>query len=113
MVRVNPVKQQQRTKAMVDDTSQGPDDFGASTVPVIVDLGKKSRKAIKNLKRGTGDTMLEVEAAIRQVRLLLADADKGKPIVPIVIIYERKQDLRDADLSPFRFPPVSPFDLFR
>jgi hypothetical protein len=82
------------------------DDTSSTTRPVIVDLGKKSRKAIKRLKKGTGDTMLEVEAAVRQVRARLSEADKLKPAIPIVIIYERKGkslSLPSLPLSPLSF----------
>jgi hypothetical protein len=78
------------------------------TRPVIVDLGRKTKKAIKNLKRGTGDTMLEVEAAIRQVRMRLSEADKNKPAIPIVLIYERKRKRLSLPSLPF-----SPFNLLR
>jgi hypothetical protein len=78
------------------------------TRPVIVDLGKKTKKSIKNLKRGTGDTMLEVEAAIRHVRARFSDADKNKPVIPIVLIYERKRKRLSVPSLPF-----SPFNLLR
>lgn len=85
------------------------EDTATVTRPVIVDLGRKTKKAIKNLKRGTGDTMLEVEAAIRQVRLHhLSDADKNKQAIPIVLIYERKRKRLSAPSLPF-----SPFNLLR
>jgi len=88
---------------------QTSDDTVPTTRPVIVDLGRKTKKAIKKLKRGTGDTMLEVEAAIRQVRMHhLSDADKNKTVVPIVLIYERKRKNTSVPSMPF-----SPFNLLR
>lgn len=96
---------------MADESTRDNEDIGAEYAPVIVDLGKKSKKAIKNLKRGTGDTTLEVQAAIRQARLYLSDADKDKAIVPIVLIYERKATSKSVDLPLFRVP--TPFDLLR
>jgi hypothetical protein len=80
-------------------------DETSSTRPVIVDLGKKTKKEIKRLKKGTGDTALEVDAVIRQVRARLSDADKNKPAIPIVIIYERKE--KSLDLSSLPFSPLN------
>jgi hypothetical protein len=76
--------------------------------PVIVDLGKKTRKAIRNLKRGTGTTMLEVEEVINRVRQRLPEGERNRSILPVVIIYQRKRRrLRVPSL------PFSPFNLLR
>jgi hypothetical protein len=75
---------------------------------VIVDLGKKRRRAIKNLKRGTGNAMSEVEEAIDRARARLPEADKHKPVVSVVLIYERKRRRLSAPSLPF-----SPLNLFR
>jgi hypothetical protein len=102
---------QREDKVMVDASPRGTDEAGSSTRPVIVDLGKKTRKAIKKLKRGTGDTMLEVEAAIREARQYLSDADKNKPTIPIVLIYERRRGRKRVNVPLLPLP--SPFNLFR
>ncbi len=58
--------------------------------PIIIDLGKKRRKAIKDLKRGQGRLMDEVYDAVDQIRARLgADAAK-KELVPVVLIYKQK-----------------------
>lgn len=58
--------------------------------PIIIDLGKKRRKAIKDLKRGQGKLMDEVYDAVDQIRARLgADAAK-KEILPVVLIYKQK-----------------------
>lgn len=74
--------------------------------PVIVDLGKKSKKAIKKLKKGEGPLPLEVEEAIHQVGLRLAGS--GKHIVPVVVIYGRKRKRTGLPSLPF-----SPLNLLR
>jgi hypothetical protein len=74
--------------------------------PVIIDLGTKSRKAIRNLKNGTGQIRNQVEEAIEQIRLRLPDADKNKQIIPIVLIYRQRR--RRTALS-FPFPPLNLF----
>jgi hypothetical protein len=95
----------------MDPTSAAPrntDQNVPSPPPVIVELGTKSKKAINNLKRGTGRIMDEVEEAIEQVRSRLPDADRNKQILPIVLIYRRKR--RRVALPPL---PFSPLNLFR
>ena len=59
--------------------------------PIIVSLGKKKKKQIKRLKRGKGGTMDEVLDVIDQVQANLGDQAAGKILVPIVVIYRRKQ----------------------
>ena len=59
--------------------------------PIIVSLGKKKKKAIKQLKRGKGRTMDEVMDVVDQVQETLGDQAAGKIIVPVVVIYRRKQ----------------------
>jgi hypothetical protein len=61
------------------------------TAPIIVSLGKKKRKAIKQLKRGKGSAMTEVLDVIDQVRATLGTQADGKILVPVVVLYERKQ----------------------
>jgi hypothetical protein len=78
---------------------------GSVPQTVVIDLGKKSKKAIKRLKRGSIPS--EVEQAIQQVRAALPDADKGKQIVPILLIYGRKRKRASLPL------PFSPLNLLR
>jgi hypothetical protein len=75
---------------------------------VIVDLGAKSRKAIKKLKRGTGNAAARVDEAIHKVRSHLPEADKDKPFIPVLVVYKRKR--RRAGLPSL---PFSPLNLFR
>lgn len=60
------------------------------TAPIIVSLGKKKRKAIKQLKRGKGSVMTEVMDVIDQVQETLGAQAEGKVLVPVVLIYQRK-----------------------
>ena len=60
------------------------------TAPIIVSLGKKKRKAIKQLKRGKGSVMTEVMDVIDQVHETLGAQAEGKILVPVVLIYQRK-----------------------
>lgn len=61
------------------------------TAPIIVSLGKKKKKAIKSLKRGKGSAMDEVMDVIEQVQTNLGEQAAGKIIVPVVVIYRKKE----------------------
>ena len=79
--------------------------------PVIVDLGSRSKKAIKKLKNGQGKLMTEVALAIEQVRASLPDADKNKQIVPVLIVYRKKGKRGVSGFSPLS--ALSPFNFLR
>jgi hypothetical protein len=72
------------------------------TRPIIVDLGKQRRKHIKRLKRGKGKLWAEVIDVVEEVSDQLGDDAEGKTIVPLVLVY-RKKDKRNAlnPLLPF------------
>lgn len=59
--------------------------------PIIIDLGKRSGKKIRELKRGEGLFIEEVEPAIAQVKANLGKEADGKEIIPVVVIYQRKR----------------------
>ena len=70
--------------------------------PVVVDLGKKKAKAIKALKRGEGKLMDDVAQVVEEVRANLSKELAGKELIPVVIIYQKKQNRRKAGgLIPF------------
>ena len=66
---------------------------------IVVNLGKKSKKAIKKLKKGSGKMFVELHAR-------LPEADKQKTLVPVVMFCERKA--RKISKTPF-----SPFSMFK
>lgn len=76
---------------------------------VIIDLGSKSKKAVKRLKKGEGKLMTEVEQAIEQARCEF-DLDKNKPIITVVVICKKRKKGK-----PGAFPcsPFSPLNLLR
>ncbi len=59
--------------------------------PIIVSLGKKKQKVIKRLKRGKGGAMDEVMDVIDQVQENLGAEAEGKIIVPVIIVYRKKE----------------------
>lgn len=64
--------------------------------PIVLDVGKKRRKAIKALKRGRGSVMADVEQIVEDVRAELGAgaAPQGKEIVPLVLIYRQTRRRR-------------------
>ena len=58
--------------------------------PVLVDLGKAGRKRVRDLKRGKGRLLEKVEDAIEQTVEELGDETKGKTILPIVVVVEKR-----------------------
>src|SRR5215510_4700862 len=58
--------------------------------PIVIDLGKVSKKQIRALKDGTGDLVDEVADVMTRVREELGDDAKGKELVPVVLVYKRK-----------------------
>ncbi len=79
-----------------------------TALPIVVDVGKASKKAIRRLKEGTGKLMAQVDQAIEEVRVSLPDEDKGKPFIPVIVVYRKKRKKG----SPLPLP-FSPLNLFR
>jgi len=58
--------------------------------PIILDLGKTSRKNIRELEEGRGRLVGEVQDAMAEVTASLGDQAEGKQLVPVVLIYRKK-----------------------
>ncbi|WP_286364281.1 hypothetical protein [Azospirillum sp. B4] len=84
--------------------SGGPDHTseGEVTEPVVINLGKRSRKRIKALKAGEGELMEEVAAAIAQVRHSLGTT-RDQVLVPVVLLYRQKPKRPRGFRLPFTF----------
>jgi len=76
--------------------------------PVIIDLGKKSKKAIRNLKDVRGKLYAEVADAIKQHS---TPGTGGGDSRPIVVLYRRKAKKKSSGcgLLPFMPPPLNLF----
>jgi hypothetical protein len=100
MDKANPQPQDKQDKTHVQAT------------PIIVDLGSRRKKAIKDLKNGKGKLLVEIELAVEQARAVLPDSDKNKAIIPVVVLYRQKRRKRGVgDFVPFN--PLNPFSLLR
>jgi len=71
---------------------------GTELPPVVLDLGKTKRSLIRALKKGEGELMEEVAAAVEAVRTNLGVEVEGKVLTPVVIIYERRPRRRTGFL---------------
>ena len=65
-----------------------------ATAPIVVSLGKESRKRIRQLKRGRGKLMTEVSHVLDQVQASFGEHADGKVFVPVVLVYRRKNRRR-------------------
>lgn len=52
--------------------------------PILVDLGKKSRKNIKQLREGEGKLMLEVQDTIDELKANGTISESAQPLIIIV-----------------------------
>ncbi len=61
--------------------------------PIVVELGKKSRKQIRQVREGTGKLMDEIHEVITHLRSTGAVAASAQPIVVVVKQRRRKSGL--------------------
>jgi hypothetical protein len=59
--------------------------------PIVVDLGKVSRRRIKRLKRGEGPLRVEIDEVMERIRAQLDPELSGKTLVPVIVVYRRKR----------------------
>jgi hypothetical protein len=59
---------------------------------VLVDLGKKSRKQIKRLRKGTGKLVVDVQQCIQELQTAGTLSESAKPV--ILIVREKRPRLR-------------------
>ena len=72
---------------------------GVQVQPIVVDLGKKKKKQIRNLKRGRGPLLEDVADVVEKVRASLPEQLAGKELVPVVIVYRQKKKRSGGLLS--------------
>jgi hypothetical protein len=75
------------------------------TQPVIIDLGRQRRRALKNLKRGEGKLWDDVLDVVEEVKDLLGTDAEGKVLVPVILIYRERARRRRLNLDRL-LPPV-------
>ncbi len=88
---------------MVAKTAETAEASTEMTQPVIIDLGGQKSKAIKELKEGEGELWEEVFDVIDEVKDMLGAEADGKVLIPVIMLYEKKQSRR-LDLDKILFP---------
>lgn len=73
--------------AKVAKTAAGDDVPGEDISPIVVDIGRKKKKQIKNLCNGEGKLMAQVEDVISELRS--AGTIKGE-VQPVVIVVKQR-----------------------
>lgn len=80
-----------------------------SPLPIVIDMGKQRRKKLKDLKRGEGTLMLEVNEVLDEVRNRLGVESTGKQLVPVVLLYRKQPRKKRRGGLPLPFmPPFMP-----
>ena len=72
------------------------------TQPIIIDLGRQKAKNLKEFKKGEGKIWEDVKAVLEKVQGELGETAEGKVIIPVVMIFEKKQ--RRPGLERLIFP---------
>jgi len=88
---------------MVAKTAETVEASTDMTQPVIIDLGAQKSKLIKELKEGQGELWDEVFDVIDEVKEMLGKEADGKVLIPVIMLYEKKQTQR-LDLDKILFP---------
>lgn len=74
------------------------------TQPIIIDLGKQKRSALKELKEGEGELWEEIFEVVEEVKDMLGSEVEGKVLIPIVMLYQKKSKRRRLNMERILFP---------
>lgn len=74
---------------MAQDSSKN--EQTAPSVPIIIDMGKTSKKKIRQFKKQDGPLLTEVNDAVELIKKKLGDDATGKEMLPIILIYKEKE----------------------
>jgi len=58
--------------------------------PIVLNVGKKKKRQVKDLKRGRGRLMDEVEQTLEDVRAGLGPQAQDTEFVPVILIFRQK-----------------------
>ena len=80
------------TLSSIDNLSEGvPSVRNDTAAPVVLDFGKQKRKAVKQLRQGTGKLIEEVSAALDELRSAGTIQAGAQPVIIIVQQKRRRQ----------------------
>ena len=72
--------------------------------PIILDVGKTSRKNIRQMKQGQGKLMADVQDAMAEVTAQLGEQANGQQLIPVVLLYRKKSKRnKGGGVMPFFF----------
>ena len=58
--------------------------------PIVIDVGRASRRNVRQLASGTGRLAADVDDALSDVTASLGEEAEGKQLIPVVLVYRRK-----------------------
>lgn len=58
--------------------------------PIILEVGKTKKRNIRDMERGQGKIMADLQEAMVEVTATLGGDAEGKQLVPVVLVYRRK-----------------------
>jgi len=59
--------------------------------PIVIDAGKTTRRKLRNLEKGCGPIVTDVQDAVAEVTTSLGEQADGKQFVPVVLVYRKKR----------------------
>ncbi len=75
---------------MAEGTPNGAPAAEAQSSVVIVDMGKRKRKQVKQLRRGRGKLMDRIEETMEQLQAD-GEIESGSPVVVVIVREKRKK----------------------
>jgi hypothetical protein len=70
----------------------------------VVDLGEANPGEVRDLKRGRGELIDDIDAALEQVGLMFGSESGDKRILPLVVVVEKKKSAKSSAVSMFPIP---------
>jgi hypothetical protein len=58
--------------------------------PIILEVGKTKKRNIRDMERGQGKILADLQEAMVEVTATLGADAEGKQLVPVVLVYRRK-----------------------
>ena len=90
-------KESEDTKVEDNKVEQPEETTTEMTQPIIVNLGTQKPKNIKDLKKGEGELWDEVLNVVDEVKEMLGEKADGKVIIPIVMVFQKKNKRQRLD----------------
>ena len=59
--------------------------------PIVLDVGRASRRNIRQLSSGGGRLNNDVQDALSDVTASLGEEAEGKQLVPVILVYRKKR----------------------